>query len=106
MSEDVLERAQESEVRLGIVDCDIHPMLRSQDALLPHLSRRWQEELQTNGLRTKNPFVASYAVPKATPALSRRDFGPPPAGRPARTSISCAPSTSTPTGSRPASSRC
>ena len=53
MSEDVLERAQESEVRLGIVDCDIHPMLRSQDALLPHLSRRWQEELQTNGLRTE-----------------------------------------------------
>jgi len=82
MSEDVLERAQEGKTRLGIVDCDIHPMLRSQDALLPHLSRRWREELQTNGLRTKNPFVASYAVPKATPALSRRDSWPPAGGPP------------------------
>ena len=82
MSEDVLERAPKSDARLGIVDCDIHPMLRSEAALLPFLSRRWRDELETNGLRTKNPFVASYAVPKSTPALSRRDSWPPAGGPP------------------------
>ncbi|HUA77708.1 MAG TPA: amidohydrolase family protein [Acetobacteraceae bacterium] len=82
MSEGLLERTRESEARLGIVDCDIHPMLRSEKALLPYLSARWREELETCGLRTRNPFVASYAVPKATPALSRRDSWPPSGGPP------------------------
>ncbi len=82
MSEHLLERSPESEAALGIIDCDIHPMLRSETALHPYLSPRWREELETLGLRTRNPFVRSYAVPKATPALSRRDSWPPAGGPP------------------------
>jgi uncharacterized protein len=82
MSEQVLERVQGEETRLGIVDCDIHPMLRSTESLFPFLARRWREELETCGLRSRNPFVGSYAFPKATPALSRRDSWPPAGGPP------------------------
>ena len=82
MSQQVSERRPEQETRLGIVDCDIHPMLRSERALFPYLARRWRDELETFGLRTRNPFVGSYAFPKATPALSRRDTWPQAGGPP------------------------
>ncbi|MEO8715359.1 MAG: amidohydrolase family protein, partial [Acetobacteraceae bacterium] len=77
MSETLLERPRAAEAKLKLVDCDIHPVLRSAKALHPYLSRRWQEELDTRGFRTRGPFQNSYAYPKATPALSRRDSWPP-----------------------------
>jgi len=82
MSGAVLERSRTDEARLGVVDCDIHPMLRSERALIPYLSRRWRDEIETFGLRTRNPFVGSFAFPKAAPALSRRDSWPPGGGPP------------------------
>ncbi len=82
MSGAVLERSRTDAARLGMVDCDIHPMLRSERALFPYLARRWRDELETFGLRTRNPFVGSFAFPKATPALSRRDSWPPAGGPP------------------------
>jgi uncharacterized protein len=76
MSE-VLERRPEQKARLQLVDCDIHPVLRSAKALHPYLSRRWRDELDNYGFRTRAPFLNSATYPKSTPALSRRDAWPP-----------------------------
>ncbi|HEY5300780.1 MAG TPA: amidohydrolase family protein [Acetobacteraceae bacterium] len=77
MSEALLERTRPAETRLELVDCDIHPVLRSSKALHPYLPHRWREELDARGFRTRNPFLNAYAYPKAAPALSRRDSWPP-----------------------------
>lgn len=76
MSE-VLERRPTAKARLQLVDCDIHPVLRSAKALHPYLTQRWRDELDNYGFRTRAPFLSSPAYPKATPALSRRDSWPP-----------------------------
>lgn len=69
-------------VKLKVVDCDIHPMLRSSKALHPYLSQRWRDHLDSYGARTRQPFIGSPPYPKSTPALSRRDSWPPAGGPP------------------------
>lgn len=71
-----------AEVRLRIVDCDVHHAMRSPLDLLPYLSRRWGEHLQNYGLLMKVPFTGSSPYPKAAPALSRADAWPPSGGPP------------------------
>ena len=58
---------------ISLVDCDIHPTVRSMKDLHPYMSARWREHLDTFGQRFRQAFVASTAFPKATPALARRD---------------------------------
>ena len=83
MTIDVLEPAQtEPATKLRIVDCDIHPMTRGPKHLHPYLSERWRRHLETYGSFYRQPFFASYPVPKFTPALSRRDTWPPNGGPP------------------------
>lgn len=65
-----------------IIDCDIHPIMKSPKDILPYLSRRWQEHHETIGFRFRGPFHGSSAYPKATPALSRGDSWPPEGGPP------------------------
>jgi uncharacterized protein len=77
MSETLRVGLTPSAGRLKLVDCDIHPVLRSSKSLHPYLSRRWQDELNAQGFRTRAPFLNSPPFPKATPALSRRDSWPP-----------------------------
>lgn len=66
----------------AIIDCDIHPALRSQKDLHPYLSAVWRKHLDTYGLRYCGPFTGATAYPRATPALSRRDAWPPDGGPP------------------------
>lgn len=82
MSEVLLKSASEPSVRLGVVDCDIHPMLRSRQALYPYLPQRWRDHLDSYGTSTREAFIASPAYPKWTPALSRKDSWPPAGGPP------------------------
>ena len=82
MSDMVLERAPQQTARLGVIDCDIHPLLRSRKALYPYLAKRWQDVLDTYGPRTCQPFLNSAAYPKSQPALSRLDSWPPTGGPP------------------------
>jgi uncharacterized protein len=77
MSQTLLEPEGASATHLELIDCDIHPVLRSTEALRPYLPRRWREELDTFGFRSRGAFLNSPAYPKATPALSRRDAWPP-----------------------------
>lgn len=72
---------------MPIIDCDIHPSLKSLKDLHPYLSERWREHLDTYGLRFTGAFTNSSIYPKATPALSRRDAWPPD-GNPPGSSVS------------------
>ncbi len=61
---------------IKLVDCDIHPTVRSMKDLHPYMSARWREHLDTFGQRFRQAFYASTAFPKATPQLARRDAWP------------------------------
>jgi len=82
MSDVLQETVLAPAARLKVVDCDIHPMLRSSKALHPYLSQRWRDHLDSYGARTRQPFIGSPPYPKSTPALSRRDSWPPAGGPP------------------------
>ena len=62
--------ARPQDAAIKLVDCDIHPTVRSMKDLHPYLSARWREHLDTFGQRFRQAFVASTAFPKATPALA------------------------------------
>lgn len=68
--------------RLPVVDCDIHPMLKSPRDLRKYIAPGWREHFDAYGLRMNVPFVDSSPYPKATPALSRVDSWPPSGGPP------------------------
>jgi predicted TIM-barrel fold metal-dependent hydrolase len=68
--------------RLRIVDCDVHPAMRSGAELDRWLPQRWQQHRREYGLRLRQPFTSTYPYPKSAPALSRRDSWPPTGGPP------------------------
>ena len=45
MSIELLERERQAKGRLAVVDCDIHPIFRSESQILPFLPARWREQL-------------------------------------------------------------
>jgi predicted TIM-barrel fold metal-dependent hydrolase len=58
---------------LAVIDCDIHPALKSPKALHPYLSERWRQHRDTIGDRG---FGGSY-YPRANPNAARTDAWPP-----------------------------
>src|SRR5262245_38680712 len=67
---------------LAIADCDIHPYPKSPKQLYPFLESRWQQHLETYGMRTRQGFEAGPAYPKGQPDAARRDAFPPGGGKP------------------------
>src|SRR6185503_10943068 len=59
--------------KLSVIDCDIHPNLKSPKALHPYLSERWRRHRDTIGDRG---FAGSY-YPRANPNAARTDSWPP-----------------------------
>src|ERR671936_1587686 len=59
--------------RLAIIDCDIHPALKSPKALHPYLSERWRTHHETFGDRG---FAGAY-YPRANLNAARTDAWPP-----------------------------
>src|SRR5256886_2392047 len=59
--------------RLAVIDCDIHPALKSPKALHPYLSERWRKHSDTIGGRG---FAGAY-YPRANPNAARTDAWPP-----------------------------
>jgi uncharacterized protein len=57
----------------AVIDCDIHPALKSPKALHPYLSERWRRHRDTIGDRG---FAGSY-YPRANPNAARTDAWPP-----------------------------
>lgn len=68
--------------RQRVIDCDIHPSLRSYGDLNPYLARRWQAHIEQFGIRYRQPWLEAPRYPKATPGLSRRDAWPDEGGPP------------------------
>jgi hypothetical protein len=48
--------------RLRIIDCDIHPSLRSRADLNDFLPKRWQEHLKTYGDHLRTPLSAPRRI--------------------------------------------
>ena len=68
-----MDRATASPVKPAVIDCDVHPTVKSLAELKPYLERRWWERLQRYGLRPRHGFVMSEPYPKAQPRAARRD---------------------------------
>src|SRR6195952_451366 len=66
----------------GIVDCDIHPNMRSPKDLNPWLATEWQAHLATFGAQARVPFTSGTNYPKAAPDTARRDAWPANGGPP------------------------
>lgn len=68
--------------RTRIADCDIHPAFNGVQDMLPFLSRRWAEHIQTYGIHLRRPFTGTVAYPRSAPLLARRDAWPETGGPP------------------------
>src|SRR5689334_13578200 len=84
MSLDVLDRPQTETTapvrlvrsqpqRIGVIDCDCHPTVKTIADLKPYLAKRWWERIETYGLRPRHAFVNGDPYPKAQPRAARRD---------------------------------
>jgi predicted TIM-barrel fold metal-dependent hydrolase len=69
-------RQRPAEVAVGVVDCDVHPVVRSWEDFRPYLTNQWWSHLQTYGLRPRHGFAKGVPYPKITPLATRRDAWP------------------------------
>jgi len=84
MSTTAPERARAAAGRLSIVDCDIHPAMRTPAELLDFLPERWRLHVQRYGARVPQPFMGTLPYPRMTPGNGMRmDAWPPGGGPPA-----------------------
>src|SRR5262245_32556765 len=63
--------------KLSVVDCDIHPQMRSPTELHPFLSDRWRQHLLTYSNFPRQALAETLAYPRMTPDVARRDAWPP-----------------------------
>ena len=68
--------ATQTAVNDGVIDCDIHPAIRSFEDLRPYMSARWWDYYTTYGLRSRQGFVKGTPYPKIAPSAMRRDAWP------------------------------
>ncbi len=61
------------DVRLPIIDSDVHPTVASISEMRPYLSERWWRYWRTYGARPKHGFAEGHPFAKAAPAAARRD---------------------------------
>jgi predicted TIM-barrel fold metal-dependent hydrolase len=71
-----------ADTRYRIIDCDIHPAVKSIDDVRKFLPQRWADYHKTYGDQVRQPMVASSSGPRASPAIARRDAWPPSGGPP------------------------
>ncbi len=82
MNVNVGKRSAEQETKLKFVDCDIHPVPKSPDALKAFLPARWQKHFSTYGSHSREPFADTIAYPRMAPAIARADAWPANGGPP------------------------
>lgn len=76
----VLERTVSQ--KLAIVDCDIHPVQRSNADLHPFLSKRWRQHMETFGPHVRQGLSGQLAYPRMMAAGMRADSYPSNGGPP------------------------
>jgi predicted TIM-barrel fold metal-dependent hydrolase len=64
----------------GLVDCDVHNAVPSDDALRPYLSESWCAHMDQIGPRTYSPYETGYVYPKVSPGGGARTDAWPPGG--------------------------
>jgi predicted TIM-barrel fold metal-dependent hydrolase len=74
--------SRDAKTRLRIIDCDIHPYLRTPRDLDPFLSARWRQHLAEYGKGTRGIYAARGTYPRFMPNTCRRDAWPPDGGLP------------------------
>ncbi|MFT8245096.1 amidohydrolase family protein [Roseomonas sp. BN140053] len=78
------DRPRNRDARPTVVDCDVHPAMRSRAELLPFLSQRWRDHMRSFGARAAQPLVGEIPWPRMTVGNgSRLDAFPPDGGPPA-----------------------
>ncbi|HEY8290805.1 MAG TPA: amidohydrolase family protein [Acetobacteraceae bacterium] len=82
MTADAPERRPEADSRIGIVDTDIHPYMKTPRDLDPFLSARWRTYLAEYDKFVCGPYAARGNYPRFSPNTSRRDSWPPGGGLP------------------------
>jgi asparagine synthase (glutamine-hydrolysing) len=68
--------------KVGIVDCDIHPVQRSTADLYPSMSQRWREHSETFGGHIRQGLTGMQVYPRMMAAGQRADAYPPGGGPP------------------------
>jgi predicted TIM-barrel fold metal-dependent hydrolase len=68
--------------KLGIVDCDIHPSMKTKTDINKYLSARWARHWDTYGGHLKQAYTGSMAYPRMAPDTARGDAWPPNGGPP------------------------
>jgi hypothetical protein len=71
------ETLEKQATRLAVVDCDIHPTMRSSADLHPFLPARWREHMQTYSAHIRQALSETLAYPRMSPDVARRDAWPP-----------------------------
>ena len=61
-----------SQSKLGIVDCDVHPYVKSAADLDQFLSERWRKHRQSVGGRSRSPFSNAPNYPRMSPFTGMR----------------------------------
>lgn len=67
-----LDRATEASTRLGYVDCDVHPYVRSAADLDPFLSERWRKHRLTVGGRARQALSNAPQYFRLSPGTGMR----------------------------------
>jgi predicted TIM-barrel fold metal-dependent hydrolase len=84
MEAPVIDRPQQADEQLGVVDCDIHPAFSSPTELLNYLPERWKNHVKDFAARSGNPLLGTLPYPRISPGNGmRRDSWPPGGGPPA-----------------------
>ena len=78
----MLDKEKTAATRLRIIDCDVHPSLRSRADLNEFLPKRWQEHMKTYGDHLRTPYIGTTPYPRSSPLICRRDAWPPTGGVP------------------------
>jgi len=73
---------QPTPARLGIVDCDIHPSMKTKTDITKYLSERWRKHYDSYGGHLKQAYTGSMAYPRMAPDTARGDAWPPNGGPP------------------------
>src|SRR5262245_37161706 len=82
---DIAVREQKSDpqaTRLMVVDCDIHPQVKSAADLHPYLPERWRKHMATYSNHVRQALQETLAYPRMTPDVARRDAWPTNGGPP------------------------
>jgi predicted TIM-barrel fold metal-dependent hydrolase len=76
------ESRSDQRTALRVIDCDIHPAMRSWAEIHPFLAQRWIDHLATYGSHLRHAFSETLSHPRMSPDAARTDAYPEEGGPP------------------------